>query len=72
MKETLGYIFKTIQKNARWRHKSEISKINLKTNISPLLFLLWGLLGCQNKQYDPPKFSLWIWVAVLQPKLNKL
>ena len=28
------------EKNARWRHKSEISKRNVKTMISPLLFRL--------------------------------
>jgi hypothetical protein len=72
MKGKLGYILKIMKKNARWRHKSEISKRNIKTNISPLLFLLWGCLGCQEKQYDPLKFTLWIWAAVFQPKNNKL
>ena len=72
MKGKLGYILKIIKKIARWRHKSEISKRNLKTNISPLLFLLWGHLGRQKKQYDPLKFTLWVWAAVFQPKMNKL
>jgi hypothetical protein len=58
MKGKLGYILKIIIKNARWRHMLEISKRNLKTNISPLLLLLWGCLGFQKKQYDPLKFTL--------------
>jgi hypothetical protein len=72
MKGKLSYVLKLIKKNARWRHKSEISKRNLKTNISPLLLLLWGCLGCQKKQYDPFKFTLKVLVAVFQPKLNEL
>jgi hypothetical protein len=47
-----------IIKIARWRHKSKISKRNLKNNISPLLLLLWRCLGCQKKQYDLLKFTL--------------
>jgi hypothetical protein len=54
----IGLYFENNKKNARWRHKSEIKKRNLKTNISPLLLLLWGCLGCQKKQYDPLKFTL--------------
>jgi hypothetical protein len=56
MKGKLGYILKIMKKNARWRHKSEISKRNLKTNISPLSLLLWECLWCQKKQYI--KFTL--------------
>ena len=40
IKETLGFILKIMKKIARWRHKSEISKRNVKTMISPLLFRL--------------------------------
>jgi hypothetical protein len=37
---TLGFTLKIMKKNARWRHKSEISKRNVKTMISLLLFRL--------------------------------
>ena len=40
IKGTLGFILKILKKIARWRHKSEISKRNVKTMISPLLFRL--------------------------------
>ena len=40
IKGTLGFILETMKKIARWRHKSEISKRNVKTMISPLLFRL--------------------------------
>jgi hypothetical protein len=40
IKGTLGFILEIMKKNARWRHKSEIHKRNLKTMISPLLFCL--------------------------------
>ena len=40
IKGTLGIILKMLKKIARWRHKSEISKRNVKTMISPLLFRL--------------------------------
>ena len=57
IKGTLGFILEIMKKIARWRHKSEISKRNVKTMISPLLFRLYRWLGCQKKQYDPLKFS---------------
>ena len=37
---TLGFILKMLKKIARWRHKSEISKRNVKTMMSPLLLHL--------------------------------
>ena len=40
IKGTLGIILKMLKKIARWRHKSEISKRNVKTMIYPLLFRL--------------------------------
>jgi hypothetical protein len=40
IKGTLGFILEIMKKIARWRHKSEISKRNVKTMISPLLFRL--------------------------------
>jgi hypothetical protein len=40
IKGTLDFILEIMKKNARWRHKSEISKRNVKTMISPLLFRL--------------------------------
>ena len=40
IKGTLGFILEIMKKNARWRHKSGISKRNVKTMISPLLFRL--------------------------------
>ena len=46
IKGTLGFILKMLKKNANWRHKAEISKRNVKTTISPLLFCLKGWLGC--------------------------
>jgi hypothetical protein len=58
IKGKLGYILKVIKKIARWHHKAEILKRNIKTNISPLLLLLWECLGCQKKQYDPLKYTL--------------
>ena len=63
MRGKLGYILK-IKKNARWRHKSEIKKRNQKTIISLLLILLWERFVRQKKQYDPIKFTLWVWAAV--------
>ena len=56
IKGTLGFILKMLKKIGRWRHKSEISKRNVKTMISPLLFCLLRWLGCQKKQYDQLKF----------------
>ena len=40
IKGTLGFILEIMKKIARWRHKSEISKRNVKIMISPLLFRL--------------------------------
>jgi hypothetical protein len=40
IKRTLGFILEIMKKNARWRHKSEISERNVKAMISPLLFRL--------------------------------
>jgi hypothetical protein len=40
IKGTLGFILEIMKKIARWRHKSLISKRNVKTMISPLLFCL--------------------------------
>ena len=40
IKGKLGFILEIMKKIARWRHKSEISKRNVKTMISPLLFRL--------------------------------
>ena len=40
IKGTLGLILEIMKKIARWRHKSEISKRNVKTMISALLFHL--------------------------------
>jgi hypothetical protein len=37
MKGKLGYISKIIKIIARWRHKSKISKRNIKTNISYII-----------------------------------
>ena len=45
----IGLYFERIEK-ARWRHRSEIPKGNLKTIISPLLFSLWGNLGYVSKE----------------------
>ena len=56
IKGKLGFILEITKKIASWRHKLEISKRNIKIMISPLLFHLWGWLGCQKKQYDPLKF----------------
>ena len=56
IKGKLGFILEIMKKIARWRHKSEISKRNVKTMISPLLFCLLGWLGFQKKQFDPLKF----------------
>ena len=39
-KGDIGLYFGNNEKIARWRHMSEISKRNLKTMISPLLFRL--------------------------------
>ena len=68
MRRKLGYFLK-IKKIARWRHKSEIKKINQKTIISSLLILLWERFVRQKKQYDPIKFTLWVWVAVSSQNL---
>ena len=59
----LVFILKIMKKIAKWRNKSEISKQNVKTMKSPLLFHLWENLGCEKKQYDPLTFILWVWVA---------
>ena len=40
IKGTLVFILEKLKKIARWRHKSEISKKDVKTMISPLLFRL--------------------------------
>ena len=40
IKGKLGFILEIMKKIARWRHKSEISKRNVKTMISPLIFHL--------------------------------
>ena len=40
IKRNLGLILETMKKFARWHHKSDISKRNVKTIISPLLFRL--------------------------------
>jgi hypothetical protein len=40
MEGTSGFILEIMKKNARWRHKSEISERNVKAMISPLLFRL--------------------------------
>ena len=40
IKGTLGFILEMLKKIARWRHKSEISKRNVKILTSPLLFHL--------------------------------
>ena len=40
IKGKLGFILKIMKKIARWRHKSKISKRNVKFMISPLLFRL--------------------------------
>ena len=50
LKQMIGLYFENVKKNARWRHRSKILKRNLKTNISLLLFLLWGRLGRQKEQ----------------------
>jgi hypothetical protein len=39
-KGKLGFILKIMEKIARWRYKSEISKRNVKALISPLLVFL--------------------------------
>ena len=40
IKGKLDFLLEIMKKIARWRHKSEISKRNVKTMISPLLFRL--------------------------------
>ena len=41
IKGKLGFSLEIMEKNTRWRHKSEISKRNAKTMISPPLGMAW-------------------------------
>ena len=71
-KADIGQHFHESEKSARWRHRHKIIKINLKTQISPLLMRPQGSQGCQKMRQDPLNMPVEVWCAKIAPKMKNI
>ena len=67
-----GFNLKNWKNFARWRCHAEISKMNIKMRISPLLICPQGPQRSQKKRHDPLNMLLEVWCAKNGPKLKKI